>query len=309
MMLARKAIVLALSCAGLLSACANQKPEPLTASSANQGGYAERYPDALASVRGGVTDNESTANRVMGEFSTFPDDLDNPSWDHVTTVVERADEAGKSQAYAERLEQNNAVVAFFSEEEREINNAVAGAVTYAAKQKGIDGEGLGGAATGGLKRAVDKRLEERIREYNEAHRYIEDNQEALGKKNVDKLKEQADKLSYVSYIVHVAVPQARLDLERMVDEGSQVKSTLDQTISEGNEVMNDANRAPADKEAAKKRVAEAEAAKAKVDSEVQQAQHVLTEIEQRQTKLQNDYDAALDALKQRIREKASAAKQ
>ena len=181
-------IVVLLACSAVaVAGCSNQKPEPLTASSAGESGYAERYPDELAATRGGFTEQEATAQRVIGEFSTFPDELDNPSWPAVTEVVDRADQAGKSQAYVDRLHQNDAVVQFFAEEQRDIDNAVAGAVQYAAKQKNVDAEGLPGAATGALKRSVDKQLEERLRDHNEAHRYIEDNQEALGKKNVETL--------------------------------------------------------------------------------------------------------------------------
>lgn len=307
MTITRYALVLGFVATLTSTACSNQKPEPLTASSAGQSGYAERYPDQLGNARGGFVEQESAAQRVMAEFSTYPDELDEPGWDHVGTVVERADEAGRSSAYVDQLRQNDAVVQFFSEEEQELNNAVGGAVVYAAKQKGVDADGLGGAATGALKRSVQKQLEERARERNEAHRYIEENQDALGKKNVDKLKSQADKISYVSYVVHVAVPQAQQDMQRLVDEGSEVKSTLDRTIEEANAVAADEKRGKADREAAKKRVEAAEAAKARIDEEIQQAQHALTEIEQRQQKLKQDYDAALEALKNKVEEKARAA--
>jgi hypothetical protein len=300
-------IALLLTFVSALTGCTNQKPEPLTASSAGESGYAERYPDELAATRGGFTEQEGTAQRVVGEFSTFPDELDNPNWEAVSEVVDRADQAGKSSAYVERLHQNDAVVQFFAEEQRDIDNAVAGAVQYAAKEKNIEAGGMPGAATGALKRSVDKQLEERLRDHNEAHRYIDDNQDALGKKNVEALKKQADKIAYVSYIVNVASAETRDKLERMIAEGSQVKSTLDREISESNEIANDAARGNADREAAKKRGEAATAAKAKIDSELAQAESVQKDLENRVNKLKTDYQAAIDALKKKIDEKAQAA--
>jgi hypothetical protein len=307
MRFARIGVLLTCSAIALLGGCSNQKPEPLTASSAGESGYAERYPDELAATRGGFTEQEGSAQRVIGEFSTYPDELDNPSWPGVTQVVERADQAGKSSAYVERLHQNDAVVQFFAEEQKDIDNAVAGAVQYAAKEKNVDAEGLPGAATGALKRSVDKQLEDRLRDHNEAHRYIEDNQEALGKKNVEALKKQADKIAYVSYIVNVSTAETREKLQRLIDEASQVKSTLDDDIEESNKTAADESRGKDDRAAAKKRAEAATAAKAKIDSEIQQAQSVLQDFDNRANKLKTDYQTALDALKQKIDEKASAA--
>lgn len=302
--LTRHALAALLACA-VTAACSNQKPATTATSSADQAGYAERYPNELSQTRARFIEHESRSGRVVQEFSTYPDALNDPSWSHVEAVVDRADQAGKSSTYADQHAENQAVEDFFSEEKTEINNRVAGAVNYTAKQKGVKADGLAGAAVHGLDKAVEKQLEERLRAHNEAHRFIDDNEEALGKANLEKLRTQADDISYVSYVVYVGIPQARDRLQSMIDEASGVRSTLQRTIDESNAIAADPSRSDAEKAAAQKRATAASEAQAKLDSEVQQAQHVLTELEERQKKLQQDYEAALDQLKQKLQERAA----
>src|SRR5688572_27119632 len=92
--------------------CSNQKPAPLYASSAGEAGYAERFPDQLASARGRMAEHQSKSTRMMQSFNTYPGELKDPSWPVVLDVVDKADTAGRSGAYAERLGEVENVAAF-----------------------------------------------------------------------------------------------------------------------------------------------------------------------------------------------------
>src|SRR6185503_869255 len=115
--------------------CNDQKAPPIVASSSGQSGYASRYPDELSASRGKIDEYEGKSRQMMQNFSNYPEDLKNPSWSHVATTYELADDAGKSSAYVERLQEVEGTARFFSDEKDEISRSVAGAASYAAKQK------------------------------------------------------------------------------------------------------------------------------------------------------------------------------
>ncbi len=301
-------MLLAAALAAFPLACSQPKVEPVVASSSGEVGYASRYPDEMAATRGRFLAEESEARQKFAAFSSYPDELDKPDWGKVSEVYAAADSAGKSASYVKQVRENEIVSGFFKDEKDEISKKVAGAASYAAKQKGCQStEGVYGSASHALDKSVEKQLEERLRDHNEAHRIIEDNIEALGKPNQEKLEKQADDLTYASYIANVGTVQAKVDLQRLYDEGQDVKSTLERTIEESKAVEADASRSDADKKAATKRREAAEAAKGRIDSELSQAEHVLKEMEDRIKALKDEYDKAYEELKNKVSEKASAA--
>ena len=289
----------------LLAAC-SQKPEPLFASSADQSTYAERYPATLAAVRTRYAEDEKQARENIGKFSSYPDELNAPDFNHVGEVVKRADSAGKSGDFVKSMDELQSVQRFYDEEKATIHQKVGGSVAYAAKEKQCDAE-LYGPVSGALDKAVEKQLEERMRAHNEAHRYIEDHQDALGKANIEKLSKQADDIALASYIAHVKLKQHKLELEAMIEEASTVQKTLERTASEANAVLSDANASKAAKDIAKKRADSATQAKTATEVEVQQAQAAVKEIEGRITQLESDYEKAFDELADKIEAKAKQA--
>lgn len=287
--------------------CQKQENTAITAPSSDQPGYAARYPDTMAKVRGRYAEQESRARRAMGTFGQFPAELDKPSWPDVLKVYEAADAAGKSSEYVSRLHEANTVNEFFTEEKEEINKKVAGAAQYTAKQKGCTAD-LYGSTSGALEKAVEKQLEKRLRERNEAHRYIDENEDALGKPNREKLEKQADEISLSSYLVNVAGEETKQELTDLVAEANDVKSTLERTITESKAVAADAKRSDNDKKKATARAEAAEKAKGRIDQETQEAQKLLEEIDKRNQALKDEYQKAFDELKKKTEEKASQEK-
>lgn len=294
----------------LSAACASQQEAPLTASSASEANYAERYPDELAATRQRFVDAETDARTVMQSMETSPDQLKQPTdYAGVLEVVNRADQAGKSASYAQSYAEAEQIQRFYTEEKEKLSQQVGGSVRYVLKEKAATQEQIdagGSAAVRGMEKGVTKQLEERVIAHNEARRYIEDNGDTLGKANVEKLEKLADDISRASYITHVAVIEQQRKLERLVADASDVKSTLDKTIEDERAKAADAKSTPSRKAAAEKRAAAAEAAQGKLDAEVEQANVALEELRKRNEQLKSDYEKSLEALRKKLEELAKS---
>jgi hypothetical protein len=288
------------------SACANPPP-PLSVSSADEAGYAERYPAALAATRSRFQNDETEASKLVLEFSKYPDQLDKPSWPAVGSIVELADRAGRGGDFAAGMAETEGVRTFYEEEKDPIRQKVGGSVDYAVKQKQCQCDvEFYGTAAGALDRAMDAQIQERLRAHNVAHRAIEDNLDALGKQNQAKLEKQADQIALASYLVHVRMRQAKRDLDASLADASGVKSTLARVKENANAVANDPNASKQAKQVAAKRSAAAAGAEAALDAEVNEAKHLSEQIEARSQAAARDYEKALDALQEQIEARAKA---
>jgi hypothetical protein len=291
---------IALLVTALLSGCST-RPEPAYASSANESAYAERYPATLLAARTDFASSEAKARQIIGDFPKYVGDLTAPDGEQTLGVVTRADAAGKSASYAQEMDEQQQVARFFSEEKDGLNQKVGGAAQYAAKQKECTVD-VASPAIGALDKGVDKALETRLRDHGEAHRYIEDHQDALGKANLDKLEKQADDISLASYLVHVRVKQLKAELTRLADESSEIKKTLARSDQDAQSVLNDAGASKNAKATATTRSTAAKNASTGLDIEVEQAKRAVTEMDARIEQLNKDYQAALDALEKQLKE-------
>jgi hypothetical protein len=285
--------------ASILAMGCSSRPEPAFASSANETSYAERYPANLLALRTEFATDEAKAREIFGGFQNYPGALTNPDGEQVLAVVSRADAAGKSAAYTEQAQENQSVSRFFTDEKDPLHQKVGGAAQYAAKQKECTAD-VASPAIGALDHGVDKALEDRLRGHDEAHRYIEDHQDALGKPNLEKLQKQADDISLASYLVHVRTKQIKAELTRMVDEASDVKKTLGRSDTEARAVVAAAAASKSAKATAQARATAAESATASLDSEVDQAKRAVADMDARSAQLEKDYSAALDALEKAL---------
>lgn len=284
------------------AACTQQQPA-VTAASGEQAGYAERYPSRLGDVRAAFADNESHARTDFAEFKSYPDALRNPKWENVKETVDKADEAGKSSAYTEAALESESVERFFREEKDGLRQKVGGAVSYVSGQKECK-EDLGGVAVGAMERGVDKQMEERLRSFNDADRYIEDHQDEIGKPNVETLQKQADKIAHVSNVAYVRLELYRREIEALLADSGTVRSTLEREVKDSDAVLADAGASKNKKALAQRRKSAAEASLTKLDSEVEQGKRSIEEMQQRIAALQKDYQQALDALREDIEHRA-----
>ena len=178
--------------AGLLvMACAPKKPAPTIVSSAESKGYAAEFPDALNGKTSLYKESEAAVIERTAAFKDYPGALTDPDWKVVTATVEAADQEGRGQAYADRMKETRMARQFFEREKDDITRRVNGAVTIALEKAECDCELESyGKIAYALKDAVDRKLEKRLLEPSDAFQIIEQNEKALGRKNIDPLKEQ-----------------------------------------------------------------------------------------------------------------------
>ncbi len=299
-----RALLLCLGVLPVSLACTRQEPA-LYASAADQPAFAERYPAGLGATRARYAEDERQLGTLTAEMPKLLDSLDKPSWGAVASVVDAADRAGKSGDLASAMGEAEAVRTFYAGERDALRQKVGGAAEYATKQKQCEVE-LYGPVGGALDRGVEAQLEERLRDHNAAHRLIEDQKDAIGKQNVDKLEKQADAIALASYLAHVRLPRTKRDLDAALADASDVKRTLEQEIEASKKVSNDPSASKAAKQTAEERQTAASTALASLDSEVSEAKRLADELEKRSAAARQSYEKAFDDLETAIEAKQKA---
>ena len=286
-------------------ACSSAKGEPQLASSAAHPGYAVRFVDELHDARNRFMTAETESARLSQEFSGYPDQLKDPSWQHVGLAVQRADEAGRSDDYVRAHEQALDVAEFFEEEKDPIGKKVGGATQYVAKKKGCDVDTVG-PAVHALGKAVEKSIEERVQESNPAHQLVVNYESAFKKENVETMKKQIDEITSASYYANVAIVRSKQRIARLLDEVDSVKATLESEIEDAKKAVEEAPDEPA-KKSARDRQSRAIKAKSAIDAQVGPAKSLLSQADDRAAETQRKYQEALDALKKAIADQGGSA--
>jgi hypothetical protein len=288
-----------------VAACTKQQPQPLTASSADQGSYALHYADSLASSRAELATIEKQMDSAQTDFAKYPDALSNPSWPDVLAVYDAADEAGKTAAYVEELERARAVTQFYVEEKDELNRRVGGAAQYAVKQKECDVE-ITGTTSYALSKAFEERVRDRLRDHSEAYLYIHEHEDALVKKNLPKLEDQSDGIAQTSYLVYVRLVEIRDRMARQATEASDVEKTLQKVADEAHTAAADPKLSAARRTHETERERLALAAKQRVEPEAAEAKKIGEEMEKRIDAVQDKYEAAFSALRKDVQKRGEA---
>jgi post-segregation antitoxin (ccd killing protein) len=270
-----------------------------------QANYAAAYPSALQTTSNDYVNTERDARRLTTDFARYPDQLKDPPWALVQTVVTRADEAGRSASYVEGRRQSDAIDSFFTSDNNEITRRVAGSAQYVTKKKECDVD-VSATVGASLKEAVDKQLEKRLRARNDAHLTIERYRDTLGRPNAVVLEKQADDISSASYLANVHAVELRGEALRLIDEASTVKHTLEQGIGDERTFQAEPRRSAADKKASSERIAKLQDAEVRIDAAIPQLQGLTKDIDQRNEAMRAEYAAALDGLKKTISARASA---
>lgn len=288
-------LAIALAVAAAATGCA-PKIEPEIASAAGEPMYAAEYPAELQRATEGITAAESKIKELSGKFAGYPDALKSPPWAKVREIADKADASGRAYAYVEARREVDGARAFFDAERDELVRKVAGAAHVAAKSKGCDAD-VSGAVAHSLKDNVEKRLVKRLREHSEAHVFIDRNQTALGKDNVEKLNEQADEIAAASYLAHVVIVEHKVRLRRLIEEGETIKATLDAAVRAEQAYQAESGRTAAEKKASEDRAEAMRKAAATVDSTVLQAKSASENADQRVQAAQKVYTDAFSKLK------------
>jgi hypothetical protein len=288
-----------------LAGCADQVPEPVIASSASQEGYAVGYPQALTEATTSFSQVQTEIRKELGQMPNYPGKFKDPGWARVRDVIVRADQAGKSSAYVERMRRVEGAFEFFATEKDEITRKVGGSAQFLVKKKGCDVE-VSGAVAGSLKDTVDKQLEKELRDANEAQRAVERYRTALGKENAAALELQADSVSRTSYLVHIQLVEDKLRVQRMVAEANDVKQTFDAALAAERAFQAEKRTTAPEKKASEDRIAEINKSRAALDAAVQQGNSLLPRLDEQVQGMTREYDDALAKLLAAIDEKAKS---
>jgi hypothetical protein len=292
---------LALSAA---AGCSAPRPEPEIASSASQESYAVGYPQALTESTTNFSQLQTEIRKGTAEMPGYPGKLKDPGWARVRDVMTRADQAGKSAAYVERMRRVEGAFEFFTTEKDEITRKVAGSAQFVAKKKcDVD---VSGAVAGSLKDSVDKQLEKELRDANEAQHLIERYRVALGKENAAALEAEVDGLSRTSYLVHISIVEYKLRVQRLLADADEVQRTFDASLAAERAFQAEKRTTAPEKKASEDRIAEINKSRALLDSAVKQASSLLPQLDDQVLAITREYDDALAKLLAAIDEKAKA---
>lgn len=292
-----KNTLLILVCAIFVLSCANKKPKPETASSADSAGYAAGYPASLNTALTTYTEQTAKAKENDTAFAGYSAAAGEADPAVLRAVYLEADKTGRGQAYADKTEEVRAVRAFFDREKEDISRRINGSV-QAAKEKASCSCELDtyGAVSYALKDGVDKRLEKSLQETGEQHLLIERNEKALGKKNVETVATQADTIAWTAHVVFVSLPTLYEDMSRMASESKKVKKTLEAAIADERVREADASLSKAEKKESKKRIQALEDAKNAVDVFVSEAERLVLKAETEIPAVRAEYEKAFDNL-------------
>ena len=284
--------------------CSTPKPEPEIASSAPQQGYAVGFPQALTDATTSFSQGQTEIRKGIAELPGYPGKLKNPGWARVHDVVVKADQAGKSALYVDRMRRVEGAFEFFATEKDEITRKVAGSAQFVAKKQcDVD---VSGAVASSLKDSVDKQLEKELRDANEAQHLVDRYRIALGKENAAALEAEADGLSRTSYLVHVQLVESKLRVQRMLADADEVQRTFDSAITAERAFQAESRTTAPEKKASEERIAEINKSRAALDSAVKQASSLLPQLDEQIQTVTREYDEALAKLLAAIDEKAKS---
>lgn len=268
--------------------------------SVEQRASALSIPGRVDHITKRIRDHETKAKDTISKMPSMADKLADTDFAIVEQVVEAADDAGKDGAYAASMRDIDVARTFFEEENEAISRKVGGSVQYAAEQAGckLEGFGVGGV----LKKTIDERIDERLKNSNDAFLIIDRNRDALKEKNVAAIEEMAGKVAEASYVVHIEMPEAKLELEGTINAAAAARTKIQKMLDEENQAP--AGKPSAASEKAKKdRVKQGDEALKLLDTAEADAKANLADLEQRTKDMDTSYNDALSKLLDAIKAK------
>jgi hypothetical protein len=284
-------------------ACTNsQQQGPQVASSSSQTTYAASYPDDLQAASKAVADDRNDAHTLSTGFAQRAGDLKGPTdTDTLVAVVDRADEAGRSQAFVARRADTRTVRQFWDEERPTITGRVAGAAQQKVSDAKCENADVGGAVAYSLKDGVDKQLEKRLRAKNEGQLLLERYKTSIGQPNAGVMQKLADDVAQASYLVNVALEEDRNRVTRLMADKGSIDSTLKHAIDDEQAFQKEKGRTDAEKKASDARIAELQKAQAALGGAVVNAEVATRGIDDQIKQARTEYADALKALEDQIK--------
>ncbi len=295
------ACIVGLSATLGLVGCQKEDPKSPDDIDSTQGSYAATYADKVTRLSKLIHTREAKAKEDIGSMPTFSEQLgDDAPPDKVIAIVDAADGAGRDGAYGEEARKLASVQAFFDDEKDPISKKAGAAAAYTVKQKSCDVDVWGPVAQG-VKDGFDDRVKDRYRKYNDAFLLIDQERDALGKKNVAALEEESDKIAEASYIVFVEIPDKRKRLEYLIQQFSKERDALNKLVVDEKDRQSKEKLKPEDQKTSDAHIKEWNDALGLLDSTEKDAKDNDQDIDGRLEALERDYKAGFSAMKDAIK--------
>ncbi len=292
----------------LTTGCAHQQPQPILVSSGNAEGYALGYAELLSAETTELVDDKLKTTELAQKLETLKGGLKidvDPQL--LLLIVRQADEAGRSEAFANANEEDRRLRQFWDEERGRIAGRVSAAAQKQLTETSCTQVDVSGAIGPALKDGVDRQLEKRLRAENEAQRTIEQKKGTIGAANVNALQKLADEIALTSYLANVALVLDGRRIDRLLAERSDVESTLEDAIERERKVQ--AGRpSPAEQKASQERVVEYEKSRAAIPPAATSAEAARKDLDAVIESTRKQYQSSLDALEKQLEAQAAQAK-
>jgi hypothetical protein len=112
-------------------------------------------------------------------------------------------------------------------------------------------------------------------------------------------------LSYLSFLVHIGIPETKRQIDAMLAEAEQIEKTADDFIAKETSYQQEAGRTDKEKEASVGRVKLMQEAKAKIASKVEASRTAAQQMTERMERLRKTYEERVEALRNDIRQRGA----
>jgi hypothetical protein len=270
-------------------------------SSAKQTSYVLSYADHVTNRTSLLADDKTDAQRITTELPKRSESV-KPDADPeiLLEIVKLSDEAGKGQAFKDARDHDLAVRGFFDDERGPLTSRITNATQKQLAEGGVQNADVGNTVSFALRDGVDKQLEKRLREVNDAHLLIERHKGSLGASNVAAVQKLADDVAVASYLSHIALLEDKNELSRLIHERSSVESTINDAIEAEKSFQSEKARNDAERRASEQRVSELTKSRDAIPQAVTNAETASQNLDKAVEQARKDYEDALKNLESQI---------
>jgi hypothetical protein len=288
-----------------LPACTQPQKGAEVAPSTAQPAWAANYADDLQGASKDLTDDRTQAHAIDAQLGARAGDVKSPTdTNALLAIVKRADEAGRSAAYVQGAEEDRVVRGFWDDSRGPIVGRAAGAAkTVVADAKCEKSPDPSGQVAYAVKDGVDRALEKRLREHNDAQVLVERYKVALGNGNASAVQKLADDVALASYLSNVALQNDRNRVAALLQSRQAADDTLQRAIADERAFQGDKGRTDAERKASDDRIAQYQKSQQAIGGAVVSADVALKNVDDQIKQARSEHDAALRALEDAIRQK------
>jgi hypothetical protein len=293
--------------AASLVACAPETSQPPVAPSTSQAAWAAAYADHLQDSAKAMDADRTKARALDDGLAQRLTDVKTPTNNPaLLSIVERADAAGRSEAYVTRRREDDAVRGFWDDERGPIAaRAAASAKVAVGDAKCEKNPDPSPAVSYALRDGVDKALEKRDRQGNDAHVLVDRYKVSLGNGNYAAVQKLADDVALASYLAYIALPEEQNQLNALLADRQKAHDTLERAIAEEHAFENDKGRTDAEKKGAEDRIAQLQKSESGIDAAVVNANVSLKNLDEQIRAAQTAHDDAVRKLTDTLRQRTA----